>query len=83
MTEYRLVVTYAGNGEFCYEIRELNIRADKIEFAPNNSIWVDWDADFAGGVAALRQAFEDAVAKPPVFREYDRDAGLFILKEGK
>ena len=83
MLEYRLVVTYSGNGDFCYEIRELSIREGEIEFTPSSSFWVDWDADVSDGIQTLRKEFEAAVAKPPVFQEYDKKTGTFILKEGK
>ena len=83
MIQYRLVITYGGNGEFCYEIRELSIRDGKIEFMPSSSFWVDWDADISEGVNQLRKEFEAAVAKPPVFQEYDKETGMFILLEGK
>jgi hypothetical protein len=83
MIEYRLVITYGGNGEFCYEIRELSVRESVIEFMPSSSFWVDWDADSVEGINQLRKEFEDAVAKPPVFQEYDKAIGMWTLREGK
>jgi hypothetical protein len=84
MLEYRLVVTYAANGEFCYEIREVsNDLKGNLLLLPSCSFWIDYDADFSEGISMLRKEFEMAVSKPSIFQEYDRATGEWNLREGK